>query len=41
MDKQSADRALEYILNNYVDILRVSFFGGEPLLNFSVIETLL
>ncbi|WP_156802690.1 4Fe-4S cluster-binding domain-containing protein [Coprothermobacter platensis] len=41
MDKQSADRALEYILNNYVDILRVSFFGGEPLLNFSVIEALL
>lgn len=38
MDKNTADHAIQYLQENYTSVQKVKFFGGEPILNFSIIK---
>ena len=38
MNKAYADIALSHLFTNFKEIGMVSFFGGEPLINFDIIQ---
>jgi len=38
MSKESADKAILYLYKKYTKINKVSFFGGEPIINYSIIK---
>jgi len=38
MSEEAADKAVKYLQDKYDKISKVSFFGGEPILNFKIIK---
>lgn len=38
MTKETAEKIIEYLIENFSNIGKIEFFGGEPLLNFPIIE---
>ena len=38
MDKKSAEQIIHFLTTNYSEINTVSFFGGEPLLNYKIMQ---
>lgn len=38
LNKEGADKILKTLFENYEDIEEVTFFGGEPVLNYEIIE---
>lgn len=38
MNKEAADKAISYLCKKYTKVNKVSFFGGEPVINYSIIK---